>query len=46
VSNIIRFIDCMKFAAYVVFLFIIFFQCLLVHFLSLYIWLYVLYASI
>ena len=47
VSNIIRrYTDHMKFAAYMVVLFITFFRVLLVPFLSLCIWLYVLYASV
>ena len=47
VSNIIsRYIGHMKFAAYIDFSFIPFFHILLVPFLSLYIWLCVLYAFV
>jgi hypothetical protein len=47
VSNIISsYIDHMKFVAYMDFSFNPFFHILLVPFLSLYIWLYVLYASV
>jgi len=46
-SNIIkRYIDRMKFAAYIVFSFITFLHTLLVPSLSLYIWLYIFYASV
>ena len=47
VSNIISiYIDHMKFAAYMDFSFIPFVRIFLVPFLSLYIWLYVFYASV